>query len=123
MWYFCHTINFIYPLQNECFHGYPGISLSVCPCVYVSICVQNTSFCQSTGKVIKSQLVTSLICLRDRILSTTIDGLSLCQTVSFKVMDIRTGGCRFDPGSASFFSRTDDRDWIYFCIINDPLYQ
>ena len=43
------------PLQNKCFQGYIGISL-----VCVSVCVQNTSFCQSTGRGIKSQLVTAL---------------------------------------------------------------
>ena len=45
-------------LQNECFRGYTGISLSVCPpvclCVSVSVCVKNICFCQSTGGGIKS---------------------------------------------------------------------
>ena len=49
------------PLQNECLQGYTGISLSVhmyvCLAVHllrVSVCVQNTTFCQSTGWGIKS---------------------------------------------------------------------
>ena len=46
------------PLQKECFKGYTGISLSV----RVSICVQNTCFCQSADRGIKSQLVTALVC-------------------------------------------------------------
>ena len=37
----------------------------VCPSVYVSarvsVCVQNTTFCQSAGRGIKSHLVTALI--------------------------------------------------------------
>ena len=32
----------------------------VCPSVCLSVCVQNTSFCQSTGRGIKSHLVTVL---------------------------------------------------------------
>ena len=47
---------------------YTGISLSARPCVRlavcvpirVSICVQNISVCQSTGRGIKSHLVTAL---------------------------------------------------------------
>ena len=34
---------------------------SVRPCVCVSVCVQNTRFCQSAGGGIKSHLVTALI--------------------------------------------------------------
>ena len=30
-------------------------------CIHVSICVQNTSFCQSAGRGIKSHLVTALV--------------------------------------------------------------
>ena len=30
-------------------------------CVHVSVCVQNTSFCQSAGEGIKSHLVTALL--------------------------------------------------------------
>ena len=52
---------FSLPLQNEYFRGYTEISLSVCPCVCVSICVQNTSFCQSAGGDIKSHLVIGLV--------------------------------------------------------------
>ena len=40
----------IKPPKNECFRGYTGISLSVS----VSVCVQNTSFCLSTGRGIRS---------------------------------------------------------------------
>ena len=34
---------------------------TVCPSIRVSVCVQNTSFCQSAGGGIKSHLVTSLL--------------------------------------------------------------
>ena len=34
---------------------------SVCLFVHVSVCVQNTSFCQSTGGGIKSHEVTALV--------------------------------------------------------------
>ena len=41
------------------------MSLHQCVClcdrVCVSVCVQNTSFCQSAGRVIKSLLVTALV--------------------------------------------------------------
>ena len=36
-------------MQNECFWEYTGICLCVRPCLCVSICVQNISFCQSAG--------------------------------------------------------------------------
>ena len=56
---------FIIPTQNECFGGYTRISLSVrpslCPYVCVSVCVQNTSFCQSAGGGISDSLVTALV--------------------------------------------------------------
>ena len=56
-------------LQNECFRSYTGIGLSVCPparpsvcqCVRVPVCIQNTNFCKSAGKGIKSHLVTALV--------------------------------------------------------------
>ena len=46
--------------------GYTGISRlsvhpSVCPFVCISVYVQNTSFRQSTGRGIKSHLVTALV--------------------------------------------------------------
>ena len=47
--------------QNKCFCRYTVISLSVCPSVRVSACVQNTTFCQSTGGAIKSHPVTALV--------------------------------------------------------------
>ena len=34
----------------------------VCPSVHVSVCVQNTTFCQSAGRSTKSHLVTALVC-------------------------------------------------------------
>ena len=34
---------------------------SVCPCVYVSVCVQDTSFCQRAGGGIMTHLVTALV--------------------------------------------------------------
>ena len=40
------NLRLLIPLQNKCFQGYTGITLSVC----VSICVQNTSFFQSAGR-------------------------------------------------------------------------
>ena len=53
------------PLQNKCFSGYTGISLSVHSYVHVSACmsacVQNTSFFQSTGGGIELHLVTALV--------------------------------------------------------------
>ena len=33
----------------------------VCPSIRVSVCVKNTSFCQSAGGGIKSHLVTALV--------------------------------------------------------------
>ena len=42
----------------------PSFRMSAGLCVCVSICVQNTSFCQSAGEVIKSHLVTALVCHR-----------------------------------------------------------
>ena len=41
----------------------PSICLCVRPSVFVSISVQNTSFCQSAGRGIKSHLVIALVCL------------------------------------------------------------
>ena len=45
-----------YTPTNECFRGFTGISLSVrlsvCLSVCLSFCIQNTSFCQSAGRVI-----------------------------------------------------------------------
>ena len=40
--------------QNECFGGYTGISLSLCPSIRMSVfvCVLNTSFCQSACGVL-----------------------------------------------------------------------
>ena len=52
---------FFLPPQNECFRGYTGISLSAHRCVCVSVCVQNTNFCQSAGGGIKSHLMTALV--------------------------------------------------------------
>ena len=46
--------NFIMSLQNKHFRGYTGISLSVHMSIHVSVCVQNTSFCQSAVEGIKS---------------------------------------------------------------------
>ena len=43
----------VIPSQNECFRGYTGISLSVCPSVY--------KICQSDGGGIKSHSVTALV--------------------------------------------------------------
>ena len=43
--------------------GYTGISLSVRQSICVSICVRNTTFCQSAGRGIKSHLVTALVWL------------------------------------------------------------
>ena len=60
--------NYINP-QNECFRGYAGITcLSVLPCVRVSFCVQNTTFCQSAGGSIKSHLVSPFTAESDRII-------------------------------------------------------
>ena len=58
----------LYPLQNECFRGYTGISVSVC----VSVCVQNISFFPSAGGCIKLHLVTALyfMCLLNKSLKT-----------------------------------------------------
>ena len=58
----------LYPLQNECFWGYTGILLSV----RVSVCVQNTSFCQSAGGGIKSHLVGWLVVLGFKAILTAI---------------------------------------------------
>ena len=55
------TNHIIIPLQNECFGGYTGISLSVHPYVCVSFFVQNASLCQSASGDIKSHLMTALI--------------------------------------------------------------
>ena len=54
---------FLYPHKTSGGGGYTGISLSVHLCVHVSvsICVQNTSFCQSSGGSIKLHLVTALV--------------------------------------------------------------
>ena len=49
-----------YTPQNKCFWGVYW-NKPVCPSVHVSICVQNTSFCQSAGGSIKSHLVTALV--------------------------------------------------------------
>ena len=38
-----------------------GILSSACLSVYVSICVQNTNFCQSAGGGSKSHLVTAIV--------------------------------------------------------------
>ena len=43
------------PPQYDCFWGYTGISMSVC--------LQNTRFCQSTGGAIYSHLLTALVLL------------------------------------------------------------
>ena len=51
----------IIPPQNEYFWGYTGISLPVHVSVRVSIFVQKTGFCQSTGRGIKSYLATVLV--------------------------------------------------------------
>ena len=44
------------------FSGYTAC-LWVHPSVYVYFCVQNTSFCQITGRGIKSHLVTAVVYL------------------------------------------------------------
>ena len=54
-------VNYFIPPQNKCFRGYTGISLSVCPRTCVSVCVQNISFCKSTGMDIKSHSVIVLV--------------------------------------------------------------
>ena len=54
-----NSIFFFIPPQTKCFRGYTEISLSVC--LSVSICVQNTNFCQSNGGGIKSHLLTALV--------------------------------------------------------------
>ena len=54
----------IIPPQNKCFadiYWNKPVCLSVCPSVLVFVCVQNTTFCQSTGGSIKSHLVTVLV--------------------------------------------------------------
>ena len=52
------------------FMGYTGINParpcvhpSVCVSIGVSVCVQNTTFCQSAGGGIRSHSVTALVCL------------------------------------------------------------
>ena len=43
---------------------FSGVYLNqpVCPSVRVSVCVQDTTFCQSAGGAIKSHSVTVLVC-------------------------------------------------------------
>ena len=66
----CNCIQFgqgqnfiIIPPQNKCFWGYTGISLSVRPSVYPSLCpsVYRNSFHRSADGGIKSHLVTALV--------------------------------------------------------------
>ena len=53
--------NFLYPSKTNNFGGIlESTCLYVCPCVCVSVCVQTTSFCQSTGGGISSHFVTAL---------------------------------------------------------------
>ena len=49
------------PAKLMFFRGYTWISLSVHPCVCVSVFVQNTTFCQSTGGGNKSHSLTALV--------------------------------------------------------------
>ena len=52
------TVYFSYPRKTNVFGG---ILESACLSVHVSVCVQNTSFCQRAGGGIKSHLVTALV--------------------------------------------------------------
>ena len=57
-------IFFILPRKTNVFGGIlESACLSVCLSVHVSVCVQNTRFCQSAGGGIKSHLVTALVFL------------------------------------------------------------
>ena len=61
------TSRFIIPCKTNVFLGYSGISLSVCVFVCPSVCaclrpsVENTTFCQSAGRSIKSHPETVLV--------------------------------------------------------------
>ena len=46
-------------VESACLSVCPSVHL--CPSILVSVCVQNTSFCQSAGGDIKSHLLTALI--------------------------------------------------------------
>ena len=74
----CQCFLLFKPLQNECFQGYSGISLSVhlsmclsiCVSIRISVCIQNTSFCQIACGGIKitfsdsfsSQCIVKVLC-------------------------------------------------------------
>ena len=48
-------------LESACLSIRLCVLPTVCPTIHVSVCVQNTSYCQSTGWGIKSHLVTALV--------------------------------------------------------------
>ena len=59
------TIPLSYPRKTNVFGDLlESACLSVHPCVCVSVCVQDSSFCQSAGRGIKSHLVTALLWFR-----------------------------------------------------------
>ena len=56
---------YIYTPTKQMFSGVYW-SRPVCPSICVSICVQNTSFCQSAGGGIKSHLLTAQVSTRKK---------------------------------------------------------
>ena len=62
-----------------------GIRLSVRPSVRVSICVQNTSVCQSAGGGTKLHLVTALVIPEQNKCFQGYTGISLCVHVFIHV--------------------------------------
>ena len=77
----CLFVSFFTPLQKECFRGVYWNQL-VCPSVClpsgVSVCVQNTTFCQSTDEGIKSHLVTAQVFSRNSFLNSFIANICTC---------------------------------------------
>ena len=57
--------------------------LSVCTSIHVPICVQNTSFCQSAGRGIKSHLVTALV------ITSLIDVFSFSLQIKYYPREIK----------------------------------
>ena len=66
MFYTVHYETFLVssytPAKMNIFRGILELAcLSVCSYIFVSVCVQNTRFCKSTGEGIKSHLVMALV--------------------------------------------------------------
>ena len=73
------NIFLLYPGKMEVFRGKLE---SACLSIHLSVCVQNTSVCESAGRGIKSHLVTALVLFTFKLLSANASNLDQSKILS-----------------------------------------